>query len=184
MKLIIALVCVVLISACTSLGRIDNNASIDSQSESYYLLGLNSDKYQVGFYPGDIVDGKFRQNIFYPASLFAVASNGYVMGKASDGMTLGLMNLRVHEEGSSFLGSRYRPCEDVKTMTFNVIGGKVLYLGDIRFTKKRPKMKLEYSSDIEAAKRYISKYHPQLKDKVISWNYELLPTTKSCSSAL
>jgi hypothetical protein len=164
-----------LISACTSLGRYENNATLNSDDESYFLFGMKRDLV-LGFYRGDVENGRFSQNIFFPATLYAAPVDGYIMGKAPEGTTQALLSIRL---GGSMFAPLYKPSGDAKAIVFNIPGGKVLYLGDITFVfNGLDYVKPVISRDIDAAKKYINKYHPQLEGKVVSWEYQLLTTTK------
>lgn len=173
-KILTGVFIALLISACASLGRYEKNASLNSDDESYFLIGVKRNCV-YGFFRGDVENGRFSQNIFFPATLYAAPVNGYVMGKAPEGTTQALLSIRLSD---SIFAPLFKPSGDAKTIVFNVPGGKVLYLGDITYVAGSGHLRLVASSDIDAAKRYINKYHPQLKGKVVSWEYQLLPTTK------
>ncbi len=186
MKKLFTALCIALsTSACITLGNYNNDASLESETESYFLIGANSTAYKLTFFRGEVKNDRFDQSILYPATLSATPKNGFIMGKAPEGTTHALIHFDDNDKGLFSLMGPYRPCGDGKTMVFTVAGGKVLYLGDIAFKDKgKLSFKPASISNINAAKKYIGKYHPKLKDKVVSWKYQLIPTTKSCSAVL
>jgi hypothetical protein len=186
MKKLFATLCIALsTSGCITLGNYDNDGTLESETESYFLIGVNSTAYKLTFFRGEVKNGRFDQNILYPATLSATPKNGFIMGKAPEGTTHALIHFDNSDKSIFSRMGPYRPCGEGKTMVFTVAGGKVLYLGDIAFKDKSTlSFKPVSISNINAAKKYLSKYHPQLKDKIVTWEYQLIPTTKSCSTVL
>ena len=173
-----------LMSACTSLGRLSTDATLESNQESIFILGVAPENYRIFVFPGSIEDGRFRQNPFRPAAVYGAAENGFVVGKASAGDTVAITNVRVVKDKDSILGADFQPCRDAKTMTFSIPGGKELYLGHVEYEFVGEKLMIKYGQDVNSAKKYLDENYPKLRGRLESWEYQLLPTTKSCISSI
>ncbi len=181
MRKIILIITVLFTSACTTVGRYDTNASLDSNDESYFLLGINSDEIQVTILNGEIENEKFTKDILYVTpTLSAVAKNGYIMGKAPEGATLAVTDFISHAENSGLIGNIYKLCDNKLTMSFTVPGGKVIYLGDIEVKEQNHYLNFKYIQDYNSAKKYIKQYHPELINKLSPWKFKMLPITNEC----
>jgi hypothetical protein len=174
----------VLVAACTSLGRLDRDASLHSDRESIFILGVAPDNARISAFPGSVKNGTFHQNQFRPAAVYGAAENGYVVGKASAGDTLAITNVRVVKDKSSLLGADFVPCRGAKTMAFDIPGGKVLYLGNLEYDFAGQQLTVRYSQDLDAARRYVDEHYPRLRGRLEPWNYELLPTNAQCTQTI
>lgn len=181
MKQVILFLGLFVISACTSIGRLDKDAILESDKESIFVIGVAPENYRISAFPGRIKDGRFHQNQFRPAAVFGAAEDGFVVGKATNGDTLAITNIRVAEDKGSILGLDFVPCNDNKTMTFSIPGGKVLYLGHVEYQFKGEKLMVRYTQNLELAKKYIDQNFPNLRGRLQSWEYQLLPTSASCT---
>ncbi|PFH08897.1 hypothetical protein BCF11_1272 [Collimonas sp. PA-H2] len=174
----------VLLNGCTSMGQLDSTTLAPTDNESIFIMGVAPDNYRVSIFPGSIKDGVFHQNIFLPAAVYAAAKDGYVVGKASAGDVVAVTNVRVVKDSSSvFLGTNFHPCDDTKTMVFEVPKGKVIYLGDVEYTFGGKSVKVHYGQDMEAARVHLDKNFPALQGKLEYLPFDLLPTRTPCAAA-
>jgi hypothetical protein len=170
-----------LLGACTSMGVLDENATLDSNRHSIIVLGVAPENYRVSVFPGSVRDGVFRQNPWLPATVYGAGDDGYLVGEASAGDTLAITMVRVVKDRNAiFQGTNFTPCYGVKTMTFSIPGGKVLYLGNVHYQFVGDRLQVEYSQDIDAARRYMERKYPNLRGRLQPWRYQLLPTTAVC----
>ena len=173
--LVLSLICI----SCTSVGRLSKEATLNSDQESIFLIGVSPENYRISVFPGSLKDGRFDQSLLRPAAVFSAAENGFVIGKASVGDTLAITYIRVVNGKDSLFGVDFEPCRDAKTMIFEIPRGKVLYLGNVDYEIVGNELVAKYSQDIDSAKKFIDENYPNLSGKVTPWKYELLPTTES-----
>lgn len=171
-----------LLGACTSLGVVDKTAALDATQHSIFVLGVAPDNYKISVFPGSVRNGVFRQNPWLPATVYGSGEDGYLVGEASAGDTLAITMIRVLKDKNSIFGTTFFvPCNGKKTMTFSIPGGKVLYLGNVSYEFAGTFLKVKYSQDIDSARKYMDKNYPNLRGRLESWKYQLLPTTASCA---
>jgi hypothetical protein len=173
-----------LVGACTSMGRLDKEAGLESDRESVFILGVAPENYRISAFPGSVKDGRFHQNPLRPAAVFGAPEDGYVVGKAAAGDTLAITFIRRVKDKDSILGADFAPCAENKTMTFAIPGGKVLYLGNIEYEFAGKALNVRYSQDVAAAKKYVDEHYPRLRGRLEPWKYDLLPTDAPCTRTI
>lgn len=183
-KVIFLLSMTLLLSACTSMGRLAKDARLDSDKESVFVIGVAPENYRISVFPGSIKDGRFHQNQIRSAAVFGAPENGFVVGKASVGDTLAVTNIRVVKDKSDVLGADFTACNDAKTMVFNIPGGKVLYLGNVEYKFGNKQLTVKYRQDLDSAKKFINENYPNLRGRLQSWDYQLLQTNASCTNTI
>lgn len=172
-----------LLGACTSLGVLDKNATLDSNQHSIFVLGVAPENYRVSVFPGSVKDGVFRQNPWLPATVYGAGDDGYLVGEASAGDTLAITIVRVVKDKDAFFqGTNFVPCHGAKTMTFSIPGGKVLYLGNVHYQFVGNLLRVDYNQDIDSAREYMDKNYPKVRGRLEPWKYQLLPTTAFCGA--
>lgn len=180
-KLSLLFILCLTLSACTSVGVVKKDVSLDNSKESIFVAGLRPDNYRVSFFRGSVKDGVFRPNMIMPALFYGAATDGYIVGKAPAGLTLAITYLTIVKNETSLLGARYLPCEkEHKTLTFKVPAGKVIYLGEIQYQYQNGGIGLNLSKKFNAAKSYIDTNYPNLEGRIETWESKLLPTNQSC----
>ena len=177
-----AVLVVIFLSSCTSFRTLDENTSLKSNTESVFILGVKPENYRLFIFPGSVKNQVFHQNTFRPASVYGSAQDGYLVGKAQAGDTLAITMIRVVKDKNAVLGADFVACSQVKTMTFTIPEGKVIYLGDVDYKFEDKYLEVRYSKDLGSATRFIRKNYPKLQETVEPWSYELLPTNASCTS--
>lgn len=101
---------------------------------------------------------------------------------ASAGDTVAITNVRVVNESSSvFLGTNFIPCEEAKTLVFEVPKGGVYYLVDLEYIFRGEKLNVRYGEQFEAAKQYVDATFPALKGQLQQASYQFMPNAKSCA---
>lgn len=177
-----------ILGACTTAGIVAKDVSLSS-NEAVFVLGVSPSNYSVGIWEGEIQNGVFLSSSeglrFGVARFLGPPTDGYIVGKAKSGQTLGITLVQRREEGSILVTGEFVPCGGTKTPVFSVPSGKVIYLGDITYTQAQNKLRATYSSNEEAARRYVSTNFPNLADKpIVRASYELLPTDVACSRSV
>lgn len=173
-----------ILSACTSVGRLEKGASLNTADESIIVLGVAPSNYRISLFPGERKDGVFHQNIFRPAVVYSAAEDGFIITKAKAGDTLAITNIRLVENKESIYGPDFGPCDGKKTMVFDVPAGKVLYLGSIEYEHAGKNLLIKYGHDVDAARTYFDKHYPLMLGRIEPWLFDLLPTTLKCTSTI
>jgi hypothetical protein len=182
MKKIILVLLWLTLTACATKGLLEENVALPPIEESIYIIGVEPEEYEIMVFPGSIDDGKFKQNIFKGANVSSAAHDGFVVGKAKSGEVLSIGIIRILKNKQFVFNSTYSPCDGKLAMTFRVPGGKVIYLGHVRYSYAGANIRVQYYQDIEAARKYVDRTYPGLRGAVESWSYELLPATIPCTT--
>jgi len=167
------------LSACGSFRILDKSAELQTDEESIFIIGVEPENFRIFVFPGEIIDKKFVKSIYRPSAVYGGANNGFVVGKARKGDTLAITRIRVVEYKEDLLGADFLACKKARTMVFNVPGGKVIYLGHVKYTYTDYKLHTEYSNDLESAKKYINDNYPKLYGRVVQGEYQLLRTNNN-----
>ncbi|WP_157768712.1 hypothetical protein [Paracidovorax avenae] len=181
---ILSLFCLSMISACSSLGQLDESSAAPSESESVFIMGVSPENYRVSIFPGSIDDGRFSQNLIRPAAFYGAAKQGFIVGKANAGDVLGITNVRVVSDGSSLLGADFKPCDGTKTMVYEVPRGKIVYFGSVDYKFEGKKLLVQYKNEIAAAQVHIRRNFPLLKGAVEPAEIKFLPSSAHCNSTI
>lgn len=171
-------------SACTSIGRLEKDASLNSQNESVIVLGVSPANYRVSIFPGTREAGVFYQNILRPAVVYGAAEDGFIVTKAAADETLAITNIRLVANKESVYGPDFAPCDGKMTMVFDVPAGKVLYLGSIEYEFAGKSLLIKYGQDIDTARKYVDANYPKLSGRLEPWPFEILPTTLKCNTTI
>lgn len=168
------------LSACGTTAILERGASSGPTSEeSVVVMGVNQG-YRVMVFPGEIVDGSFKQNPWLGAVINGVAADGYIVAKVQSGQVLGLTSVTALEEG--LWGKGYNACGGARVPVFQVPKGKLLYLTHVRYEPSGGKLSVRYENRIDAAAAYVRNYYPQLKSELLQVPVEALRTAGTCSA--
>lgn len=168
------------LTSCATVGQVDQNINFNSNEESIFVMGVSPTNAKILMFPGEIKDGEFAQNLWRNASFWGTPIDGYIVGKASAKELLAITGVTLLKENTAFYGQQFRPCNGVKTMVFNTSGGKVAYLGHVGYELEGSTLKVNYSKNLEAAKKHIEARYPGLRGKLEQAEYELHPASVSC----
>jgi hypothetical protein len=171
-------VCV--LSSCATVGQVDQNITLKSNEESIFVMGVSPANAKILMFPGEIKNGEFAQDKWRNASFWGAPVDGYIVGRATSKELLAITGVTLLKENTAFYGQQFRPCNGVKTMAFNVPGGKVAYLGHVDYEVEGNTLKVHYSKDLAVAKKHIEAKYPELRGKLEQAEYELRPASISC----
>ncbi len=172
-------------TACTSVGRVEQGATLaPNANQTIFVIGVKPDNYRISVFPGSVKEGVFRQNPLLPAIFYGAAEGGYVIGKTGSTNPLAITNVNIVSSASSIMGTNFTPCGDAKTVVFSLAKGRVVYLGDLTYDFAGNGLRIIESTDLEAARKHLRANYPQLADALAQGQYEVLPTSMSCSQSI
>jgi len=159
-RIILLLICL-LLSSCVTMSNLEKSKATISESEGIIVLGIKPG-YRTGIKLGDIQNDSFVYSPNLPVSANIIPDeSGYIVTKLK-ATTTNQRYAITQLLPSGFTGSRLGPCDGASTVTFNVKGGEVIYLGEIDFGRVRAKPKAQYSSNFDQATNYIKSNYPDL----------------------
>lgn len=179
MKLLCLGLVVALCASCIEIGRADNDASLSSGDDSYFVFGVQPDTVSIAVFRGSIVGDTFRQNPFLPANFYGVPQDGYIVSRAKAGETLAIAFITVRASKDAIFAQNYIPCGSSRTVVFSVPPGKVIYLADIQYSNVNNQLAPTYRLNIDSAKAYLATHYPELADKVEVGHYDFMHATGS-----
>lgn len=166
-----------LLAACST--NISRTATRPEPSESIIIFGVKPENAKLILFPGEIVDGKFKQNVFIDvaAKIHDLPSSGYVTAKVKTGQALALISAQMTQNGSLW-GPLFSFCNNPEVLSFDVPAGKIAYGADIEFIQIGDTLRLRFSQDIESARKHIKDQFPNLPDELMQLNLQQIPASK------
>jgi hypothetical protein len=181
MRAVTRRIAVVLLAAgcasCTTLGRVPASASLGSNGDTYFVIGISPAKTRVTIKDGHVSGGSFEQSgsaavMPFSATLMDVPQDGFVVGKAPAGTTLSLY--RVFDE-TAWPDVVFGPCKTgAKMLVFTVPSSSVVYITSVSFRRIAGGLDPAYADDIEAARTFLKARYPNLAEKLQRGTYKLL----------
>ena len=171
------------LSACVPKGVVEKTATLNSNDESIFIIGVAPENFHILVFSGEIINGVFVVNRWRNARLWGAADKGFMVGKASAGETLAITKVHATEKGA-LMGNVFKACNGAKTMTFQVPGGKAIYLGHVAYEFAGNTLRVDYHKDLASAQKYMDDNYPGFQGKVEQWEYDLNPTTEPCLTTL
>jgi len=93
--------------------------------------------------------------------------------------------VQVMESNTDVMGKqRYWMCGGAESLTFKAPGGKVIYVGDVRYSQVGTSLGAKYKQDFEAAKKFIDSNFPGLRNRLEPWTYKVMPSSDSCTQTI
>lgn len=140
--------------------------------EGVFVVRVSPADVNVIAFSGKVVDGRFRSFLFTPARFTGMPDDGYIVGKAKVGEVVAITDV----------GSRAL-CADGTAVTFDVKAGQIAYVGDVTHTPTEKSFAAEVSDDLEAARGYMRRAHPQWADRLERVDHAVLrPAKDACPS--
>jgi len=170
------------LAGCASpdFGRIRPGDPVD-RNETVVVLGVASNQDYLGIFAGTARgDGRFQQGLA-AAKISGNANDGYIVAKAAPGQTLAITLVRRKAEPGNVLDSRFQSCGGQPVLTFEVPSGRVIYVGDVRYTPAKGWLTQEVLQNPRAAAAYIDRAYPALRGRVESWPTRMLPISTTCN---
>jgi hypothetical protein len=172
------------LAGCSSPLPLPTNTGLPSEAETFFVLGVTPPNYRVVVRAGTVTDRGFNIADFQPVKANSAPTNGYVVWKGEKGESMAITHIIRQDAHGKSVGRPFVPCDKHKTMVFESPGGKVIYLGHVKYQVDGDRLMVVYEKDFEAAKSYIDKAYPSLREQVTDGRYALLPTTEPCSYTL
>lgn len=166
-----------LITGCST--NISRTATKPAPNESIIVFGVKPENAKLILFPGEIVDGKFKQNAYLDvvAKIHDLPSNGYVTARVKTGQALALVSAQMTQNGSLW-GPLYSFCDSPQVLAFDVPAGKIAYAADIEFVQIGNSLRLRFSQDIDSARRHIKEQFPNLPDELTQLDLQQIPTSR------
>lgn len=198
-RAVVSLLTVLALTSCAS-GQVGSDFALHSDKKSIVVMGVlvSGAKLEHTFIvlsPGTIEQNVFKQSYWSTPAYRGAPTDGYLVAELDAGDTIGLTTMQVltddavsHNaslgEGDQAMGSTlFTLHEGMKTLTFTVPNGKVIYVGDIHLNvsptsgSDRPQMRISSSYDMKAAGNYVDAHYPQLKGRLEQSEGSVLPVT-------
>lgn len=162
--------------------QIESNYSLKKgDTETVFVMGVNSDRYKLLMWPGDVEGEAFViEDAWKNAAHYDTAKNGYVVSSVTGNDHVGFkaVELLSKDKKRSVLFQKF--CQGMKTPVFSVPAGKVVYVGDINFIFEKGFIKYSMHSNFKKAKEFINKNYPNLKGKLEKTDLQFLYSMKPC----
>lgn len=169
----------VLLTACsTNISRTELNPG---PTESIIIFGVKPENARLSLYPGEVIEGKFKQNWFLDtqAKVHDTPQDGYVTAKVKAGQALGMTTVQM-SIGGGLWGPIFSFCGNPKLLVFEVPAGKVAYAADIEFVQLGNALRPRFSRDLDAARQHFKQNHPNITDEVVPLDLQFIPVS-GCS---
>jgi hypothetical protein len=127
-----------------------------AKEEAYgtYVIGVEPSTAEIRVDAGRLRDdGTFNGGV--SPFEFQVPVNHYVIGRAKADTVHGIVSVRID-------GEYYHVCGSIKSPTFTVPEGKVIYLGDLKVEARNGRLLFRLVPDLELAKLQIGLEQPEL----------------------
>ena len=173
------------LNACTSPGGgpLEKGATAIPADESVFILGVSPVRYRVVIASGSIKahDGWFYRHPSASAVFMGAPDGGFVVARVRAGDVLALTSVTAVDD-KNVATRRFEACGGIRSIVFNApsSGGKVLYLGDVDYQMAGDKLSPRYTSNIDAAKRYMDSNYPAFKGRMEQWSYKVHPVGELC----
>lgn len=154
-----------LLSGCATLSTLDTSATIDpSGDESVVVMGVRPE-YMIALQGGPLTNSEFHPRTVITAHfLIAPPKDNYLVAKIKTpppGEAIGIVGVTA-SNSLWFNPPQYKPCNSFSPV-FTVPRGKVIYIGDVYYTKNGSKMNLQTSQDFVSAREFFDKNYPNMK---------------------
>lgn len=177
-----ALMLVIALSSCTSMGTLDSNVAPPDDSHTLFVIGVQPQNVRVMIFRGDVADGKFTKSGIAAATFFGAPQNGFILGETHAGSTLAVVFVSMPSGPNDISAPLFAPCGEAKTIVFNSPPGKVVYVGSATYRPNGNGFLPDYHNDLGAAQKFISENYPRLAGSLESSPYDLMPTTMRCAT--
>lgn len=174
-----AVVALVFLAGCNSMGAIRQNASMPSADESVLIVGIAPADFNLGFFRGETHNGVFNVDKGAMASVMGHPEDGYLVGRVPAAKALAI-TVVVHRL-DTVRQYAFDACGSMKTHTWQIPAGKVLYVGDFEVIRHGQTVSVKSGVDLEKVKAYLRTHHPALESRVEVLPSTLMPTARECT---
>ena len=171
-------------ASCTTLGKVDSNATLEPSGDAFFVIGVSPEKTRVRIDDGILANGDFEKStsanvVPFAATLMNTPTDGYLVGKAKGGTTLGLT--AVFDE-SGWPAVAFAPCKGgAKTPVFTLKAGTVVYITSMSYIREADRIKPSFADNFGDAQAFMKTHYPNLADKLERGHYEMAPSGLDCS---
>jgi hypothetical protein len=152
------------LSGCMTVSNLDGGTQLSANSKNtIFVMGVEPD-FRTAYSEGYGKDGKwYRDSSIASGNLYPV--NGYIIANvASSNKTHPYGITQVLPTGVG--GKVYRPCVGTDVFAFSAPAGKVIYVGDLRFTEDSHKLHIAFDWNPERARNFLQAHYPSLAGKL------------------
>jgi len=169
------------LAACTG-GSIvrPNSAVVASADESIVIIGVSPADFNVIATPGEIRSGLFDMKSWSRPTIYGYPQGGYLVARAKAAEPLAIIGIIQNDH--PLRPTRFTPCGDTQTHSWDVAAGKVLFLGNFEFEREGATIRVTTRFDVDGAKAYLRQHHPGLESRVEAAPSTMRATTRLCSS--
>ena len=179
LRLLTLILATATIGACATPST--SNLEMDDDKFGGYIIGVRPDDVGLNIFPGTAEDGEFKSSFWGLESFSGNVADGYVVGREKDSARLAIIRMW---QGPLFGNTSgvFAPCEGREAMTFEIEGGRVIYLGDVTFKFALPiTVTSSVDHDLEAAEEFIRANYPEYSGEVVQRSFEMLRNEESCT---
>jgi hypothetical protein len=175
---------IALLTGCGRSAVLHASDPAPTNNEAIVVMGVKPAGYEVRFYTGAEMDGRFAQDILRGPVISGMPTDGYLVARAKPGDLLGLTTIIA--EGGNPLGSykNYHACGEYKAAVVKVPDAAVVYLGHFEYSLLGDRMDIRSSSDVQAARKYLQDQYPQIKSELREGDVKVMLTQRSCAPTL
>jgi hypothetical protein len=169
-----------LVTGCVHLKSLDLNVSTPTSEEGIYILGMKNSESSISLYPGYVKGGVFQHGgIDRHIAWLGKGTNGYIVSKTRANDLLGLLSAAAND--SKGVARSANACDNARSITFNVPGGKITYIGDVEIYEVGGRIGIRFSSDFAKAKNTIEKMYPQFQGKLENGSFQFASFPEPCT---
>lgn len=187
LKLVVAITSLLAVVLSAEAGANERAIKFDKTKEAIFIFGFHSnyDKYSVFFFPiKSLTDTTYKATLFTPARFGGSPTDGYIIGTAKAGESIGLLSVDIgfSEPSLSNYILQFDICK--RTPTVSLKPGEVVYFGDVEivFDPITRKIALDTSNDVGAVTTYLSSSHPELSPLMKTRDLVLRDRVNYCST--
>ena len=173
-----AILAVLAVAACTSLGEIDP-AAPPSAGDAYYVIGVAPEFTKVAIPDGHVENGRFvasdAADLYNANTRFGFPVDGYILGKATGEPFAAITSVQLHSSATQLLSIPHMPCQEgLKTVVFQAQAGKVLYIANLRYLEISGTLVTAATNDIDGARAFLKAHYPRLASQLEQGTYQRL----------
>ena len=175
--------CIPVVGCAPMTGVLDEKVEV-RPGESIFVLGITPRNYYVVVTRTEVEGGVQQRRQFESAYGFANVvgrpTDGFVMWKGGTNQLFHIVRAKFLEHEDHGLGPEVLPCGDVTTRVYSAAGGKVVYLGDVQFSREGSSFKETFGDRFEAAQLYMDQRFQQLRGQLVRGASQVVKTWRPC----
>jgi len=169
-----------MLTSCT-IGALDSSTPLPADDHFIFVIGVSPVDAKIVVDQGEIGNGIFTPDNFSPLTFGGTPDRGYILSRARGNTMQAIISIQMPRDEYGKLRLPVAPCGGVKTPVFTGAAGKVIYVGNVRYSRHGERVEPAYSSDIDSAREFLRANYPALAGRLEQGRYELLPTSLRCA---